>query len=181
MEIFDLYTADRQLTGKTMRRGDPTPDGYYRLVVYVSIFDDKGRMLIQHRQPFKESWSDLWDISVGGHSVQGEDSRMAAERETFEELGLRIDLANERPSLTIHWEKGFDDHYILTMTPDLKDLHLQYEEVQDVRWAEKDEILQMIDDGRFIPYDKSLIEMLFHRRDHRSSHTKPDPTVRRSI
>ena len=34
----------------------------------------------------------------------------------------------------------------------------------------------MIDDGRFIPYEKSLIELLFFRRDHRGSHTRSDPT-----
>ena len=33
-------------------------------------------------------------------------------------------------------------------------LHLQYEEVQAVRWATLEEILRMIDDGRFIPYEK---------------------------
>ena len=53
MELFDLYTAEREKTGKTMVRGDRTPDGYYRLVVHVCIFDREGRMLIQQRQPFK--------------------------------------------------------------------------------------------------------------------------------
>ena len=55
-------------------------------------------------------------------------------------------------------------------------MHLQYEEVQAVRWASEGEILRMIDDGVFIPYAKSLIELLFFRRDHRSSHTRKDPT-----
>ena len=47
MELFDLYTAEREKTGKTMVRGDRTPDGYYRLVVHVSIFYREGRMLIR--------------------------------------------------------------------------------------------------------------------------------------
>jgi hypothetical protein len=34
----------------------------------------------------------------------------------------------------------------------------------------------MIDDGRFIPYEKSQIELLLFRRNHRSSHTRNDPT-----
>ena len=52
----------------------------------------------------------------------------------------------------------------------------QYEEVQAARWATMEEILRMIDDGRFIPYEKSLIELLFFRRNHRSAHTRTDPT-----
>ena len=176
MELFDLYTADGKKTNRTMVRGEPTPEGFYRMVVHVCIFNPEGQMLIQQRQPFKQGWSNLWDISVGGSAVSGDTSRSAAERETREELGLAVDLKNVRPSVTIHFEHGFDDIYILTMPVDLSSLHLQYEEVQAVRWASKNEILQMIDNGQFIPYEKSLIGLLFFRRDHRSSHTRSDPT-----
>ena len=34
----------------------------------------------------------------------------------------------------------------------------------DVRWAAREEVLQMIDAGAFIPYRKSLIELLFDMR-----------------
>lgn len=176
MELFDLYTADREKTGQTMVRGDAVPEGFYRLVVHVCIFHPDGRMLIQQRQPFKKGWSNLWDVTVGGSAVSGDSSRSAAERETLEELGLSIDLSQVRPTLTIHWEHGFDDFYVLTLPVDIPSLHLQYEEVQQARWAAMEEILQMIDDGRFIPYEKSLIELLFFRKDHRGSHTKKDPT-----
>ena len=178
MEIFDLYTAEREKTGKTMVRGERVPEGFYRLVVHVCIFHPDGRMLIQQRQPFKEGWSNLWDVTVGGSAVSGDSSRSAAERETLEELGLSIDLSEVRPTLTIHWEHGFDDYYVLTMPVDLQALRLQYEEVQKVRWATLEEILQMIGDGQFIPYEKSLIELLFFRKDHRGAHTGSDPTKR---
>ncbi len=176
MELFDLYTADRMKTGRTMVRGEPTPEGYYRLVVHVCIFNQKGEMLIQQRQPFKRGWSNLWDITVGGSAVSGDSSQSAAERETREELGLSIDLTDVRPTMTIYFEHGFDDYYVLTQEVDLNALQLQEEEVQAVRWASLEEILQMIDDGRFIPYEKSQIELLFFRRNHRSSHTRSDPT-----
>ena len=176
MELFDLYTADREKTGRTMVRGESTPAGLYRLVVHVCIFDPEGRMLIQQRQPFKRGWSNLWDITVGGSAVSGDSSRSAAERETLEELGLAVDLKEARPTLTVHFETGFDDIYVLTMDVDLSSLKLQHEEVQAVRWASEEEILRMIDDGRFIPYEKSLIQLLFFRRNHRSSHTRSDPT-----
>ena len=54
MELFDLYTEDRVRTGRTMVRGTKVPEGLYRLVVHVCIFDHEGRMLIQQRQPFKQ-------------------------------------------------------------------------------------------------------------------------------
>ena len=78
--------------------------------------------------------------------------------------------------MTTTFEGGFDDYYVLTRDVDLSTLHLQYEEVQTVRWAEKEEILRMIDDGQFISYEKSLIELLFFFRNHSGTHTKGDPT-----
>ena len=176
MEIFDLYTAGREKTGRTMVRGQPVPEGYYRLVVHVCVFDPEGRMLIQQRQPFKKGWSNLWDVSVGGSAVSGDSSQSAAERETREELGLLIDLSHARPAVTLYWEHGFDDYYVLTQPVDVSSLRLQSEEVQAVRWAGKEEILHLIDDGRFIPYEKSMIELLFFHRNHRSCHTRSDST-----
>ena len=176
MELFDLYTRDRVRTGRTMVRGDKVPEGLYRLVVHVCIFDPEGRMLIQQRQPFKKGWSNMWDITVGGCAVAGDTSQAAAEREVREEIGLELDLQDERPTMTTTFEGGFDDYYVLTRDVDLSSLHLQYEEVQTVRWAEKEEILRMIDDGQFISYEKSLIELLFFFRNHSGTHTKGDPT-----
>ena len=174
MEIFDLYTAERERTGRTMVRGDKTPEGLYRLVVHVCLFSPEGRMLIQRRQPFKHGWSGMWDVSVGGHADAGESSAMAARRETWEELGLKILPEMIRPVLTIHWEHGFDDFYTVTRDVGARELRLQAEEVAEVRWASREEILAMIDGGSFIPYEKSLISFLFFLKDHRSAHTRAD-------
>ena len=75
MELFDLYTADRQKTDRTMVRGEPTPKGFYRMVVHVCIFNLEGQMLIQQRQPFKRGWSNLWDVTVGGGARARDSSR----------------------------------------------------------------------------------------------------------
>lgn len=170
MEILDLYTADRERTGKTIVRGEEdAPEGYYRLVVHICIFNEQGLLLTQQRQPFKVGWPGKWDISVGGSAVAGENSQMAAERETHEELGLSFDFSKIRPFLTVHWSGGFDDYYVLTENVDLDSLHLQEEEVQAVCWRTKEEILQMIDSEEFVPYSKGMIELLFHFYSRRSA------------
>lgn len=174
MEIFDLYTDEREKTGRTMVRGEATPEGFYRLVIHVCIFNDRGEMLIQKRQPFKKSWAGLWDVSVGGHADSGETSRQTAERELKEELGLCVDFSSIRPAITVHWENGFDDFYVLTKNLEPDSLTLQTDEVQEAKWASEREVKKMIDDGTFIPYEKGLIEYLFFRRNHASSHTRKD-------
>lgn len=46
MELWDLYTKDRVLTGETHVRGQPLPAGRYHLVVHVWIRNAKGQYLI---------------------------------------------------------------------------------------------------------------------------------------
>lgn len=144
-----------------MARGSSFADGDYRLVVHVCIFNSQGEMLIQQRQPFKEGWANMWDITVGGSAVSGETSQEAAQRELFEELGVDMDLSDTRPKLTVNFDVGFDDIYTVQKDISFDDLTLQYEEVQNAKWASQEEVLSMIEAGEFIPYQKNLIKLLF--------------------
>lgn len=164
MELWNVYHSDRTKTNKTMIRGDEFKNDSYHLVVHACIFNSKDEMLIQQRQPFKSGWSNMWDITVGGSAVSGESSQMAIERELIEEIGLEIDLKNVRPHLTINFDQGFDDVYLIEKEIDTEKLKLQYEEVQRVKWSSVDEIYQKIDEGTFIPYYKSFIQLLFDIR-----------------
>ena len=176
MELWDLYDRDRQLLGRTMARGEKQPEGTCHLVVHICLFNSRGEMLIQQRQSFKSGWSNFWDLTVGGSAVAGESSRTAAEREVREELGLSLSLKGVRPALTVHFDQGFDDVYVLEREVDPAGLTLQIEEVQDVRWASLPEIMEMVRAGAFIPYHESLLELLFFLRNHGGVHTAPDPT-----
>ena len=166
MEIFDLYDPHRRPTGETMVRGTPVPWGRYRQVVHVCIFNENGEMLIQQRQSFKDGWPGLWDVSVGGSVVSGETSAQGARRELREELGLEADFEAQAPAVTTTFTGGFDDFYILHMELDPTQLKLQASEVQAVRWASEAEVLELLDKGQFIPYQKAFLQYIFFRRDH---------------
>lgn len=163
MEKWDVYNVNREKINKVINRGEKLQHGEYRLVVHACIFDDKGHMLIQQRQSFKNSWANMWDISVGGCVQSGETSRQAIQREVFEELGLDINFTNILPKLTINFEGGFDDIYLVIIDKQIKidELKLQYEEVQTARWATLEEIEKMIKTGEFIPYYQNLIKLMF--------------------
>ncbi len=164
VELWDVYDRDRRKTGKTHPRGKRLGEGEYHLTVHACIFNGEGKMLIQKRQPFKEGWSGLWDITVGGSALAGEDSKTAIMRELTEELGLSLDLSDMRPQLSVQFEQGFDDMYLINRDLDLSALTLQYEEVEAVRWATLDEILAMMDEGTFIPYQRHLLALFFDMR-----------------
>lgn len=174
MELWDLYTKDREKTNHTMLKGETQPNNTYRMVVHVCVFNTNGEMIIQQRQPFKKGWSNMWDISVGGSAIAGDTSQMAAARELREELGIEMSFEDIRPSLTINFDKGFDDIYLVEKNIEIAELNLQYEEVKTVKWASMKKIIQMIDNGLFIPYHKALIELLFSVRNHYGAHTRQD-------
>jgi isopentenyldiphosphate isomerase len=127
-------------------------------------------MLIQQRQSNAPSWPSFWDVSVGGGVAHTESSQIAAGREIREELGLDIDFSGCAPAVTVTFSEGFDDYYITHLDIGAEELHLQPEEVQDARWATKDEILLLIEEGCFIPYRKSFIDFLFFLSTHAGTH-----------
>lgn len=170
MELWDVYDINRSKTDKIMQSEKPFNADDYHLVVHVCIFNSKDEMLIQQRQPFKEGWPNMWDITVGGSAVAGETSQSAAERELFEETGIKLYLQKIRPHITINFDNGFDDIYLIDNEADIDKLTLQQEEVQNIRWASEDEILSMIDNGSFIPYYKSLIQLFFNMRKQYGCH-----------
>jgi len=153
MELKDLYDVNRIPLNKVVTRGSSVAEGEYYMVVHICILNDKNELLIQHRQPFKNGWSNMWDISAAGGVLAGETSSMAAHRETLEEIGLDIDFTNIRPKFTFNFEHGFDDYYIIRKNiDDIDKLKLQKEEVKEVKWATKEEVLSMVDEGIMVRY-----------------------------
>ena len=49
MELWDVYDAQRQPLGKTHVRGVPMAPGEYHLVVFVWVFDGRGRVVMTKR------------------------------------------------------------------------------------------------------------------------------------
>ncbi|MDO4753630.1 MAG: NUDIX domain-containing protein [Bacillota bacterium] len=177
MESWELLDYKREKTGEYMERGAQMPPHRKHLVVHICIFNTRGEMLIQQRQPFKKGWSDLWDFTVGGSAVAGDTSQQCAQRELEEELGIKHSFEGVCPHLTLSADRVFDDIYIVEKDIDLESLTLQKEEVQAVKWASREEIDALLDAGKFIQYHRSLIDLLFYFKDCRSPFTSKDTTI----
>ena len=173
MELWDVYDKDRNKTGRTMVRGSAFQEGDYHLVVHICIFNSRNEMLIQKRQPFKDNFSGMWDITVGGSAVAGDTSQQAAARELLEEVGIQMDFTDVRPQLSVHFDHGFDDYYLARRDDlDVASLKLQYEEVEQVTWATEDEVLSLLASGEFIPYHASFLQLLFAMQTSYGAHKK---------
>ncbi len=164
MEYLDIYDERRILTGRTAPRGSRPGAGEYYLVVHMLIFRRDGRFLIQRRVPEKQSWPDMWDISLGGMAQAGDTSASAAEREALEELGLSVSLQNTSPVFSFRADNVFDDYWMVQLDTDDVRLTLQSEEVAEIRWVDRAEWEQLIAERKVIPYTfMHQIFELYHR------------------
>ena len=142
MELNDIYDKDRNLTGRTHRRGTPWRKGEYGLVVCVWVYDGEGKVLMTRRAPGK-SFAGTWENS-GGAAVTGETSLQAITRELREETG--IEAAPEEFHLLASDRDRFChyDFYTLRRSADTK-VTLQPGETDDYKWVTIPEIHEMIE------------------------------------
>ena len=103
----------------------------------------------------KGLWPNLWDITAGGHVLTGEFGYQTVIRETKEEIGVDItknDLEfiggtkSENISGNII-NRHFNEFYIVHKDIDINDIVLQEEEVQDIKWFNKEEVISRINDN----------------------------------
>jgi 8-oxo-dGTP pyrophosphatase MutT (NUDIX family) len=57
--------------------------------VFIAVVDAADRVLVHRRSEHKDLWPGWWDLAVGGVVGAGETYDAAAERELYEEVGLR--------------------------------------------------------------------------------------------
>jgi len=151
MELWDLYTRDRQPTGETHIRGQKLPPERYHVVVHVWIRNSRGEWLISQRAASRPAFPLLWE-SVGGSVTAGEDSLTGAIREAEEEVGVRLS-----PSQGLLLHSTVRDQY-----QDIRDVWLfvhdgevdlscaTTDEVAQIRWMTVPEIRAMYDSGELV-------------------------------
>ena len=163
MEILDIYTEERQRTGRTIIRGNPVIEGDFILVVHVWIVNDRGELLIQKRQPWKKIYPGMWDCAVAGAAQQGDDSAGAALREAKEELNLELNISKGRILFTDKFSFGFDDIWLVTQNIDISSIKLQQEEVAEAKWVTREKLGEMVKKGEFIEYYyiEKLLKMIY--------------------
>lgn len=159
MEFWDIYDANKQKTGRTMKRNDwCLKDGEYHLTVLGVIARTDGRFLITKRVMTKAWAPGWWEVS-GGAAMAGEESEEAVKREIKEETGLDVtgfdggylfSYKRENPG---EGDNYFVDIYRYIGDFDEKELNLQEAETDGYMFATVDEIKEFAAQGIFLHYD----------------------------
>ncbi len=158
-ERWDIYDANKQLTGRTMKRNDFTmADGDYHLTVLGVVVNTSGRFLIT-RRVMSKSWAPGWWEVSGGGVMAGETSAQAVIREIREETGLDVTGAeggymfSYRRDNPDEGDNYFVDVYRFTMDFTDEQVHIQTEETDSYMLATREDIEEIGAEGVFLHYD----------------------------
>lgn len=151
MEKWDLYTRNREKTGREHVRGEKIPEGFYHLVVHIWIRNCKGEYLISQRSANRPTSPLMWEC-VGGSVLIGESSIDGALREVKEEVGLDLEPETGKILFT-KIRSTFNDIVDVWLFEYDGDLHLDdatTDEVSDCRWMTVPEIRKLYEDNRLV-------------------------------
>ena len=154
-EYFDVLDENGEFTNRVESREECHSKGFWHKAVALYIINSKDQVLLQKRSANKKLWPNLWDMSAGGHVLAGEFGFQAIIREIKEELGTDIeknDITFIGSSTSVNIKKDiinkhFNEYYIVNKDIDISKLKLQEEEVSDIKWFDKEDILARIENN----------------------------------
>lgn len=166
MEFFDITDDNGIPTGETVSRSEAHDKGIPHRTAHIWIVREQAghyQVLLQKRSAEKESFPGMYDTSSAGHIQAGDEPLESAQRELFEELGIR---ANEgdltfagkfhiKYAMAFHGNMFRDNEvafvYVYEKPVDETKLVLQTEEVEEVKWFDIEEVIEGCEhrDGTF--------------------------------
>lgn len=154
-ETFDILDENGNFLNFQVEREEAHSKGLWHRAAVVFLVNSKNQVLLQRRSPLKKKWPNMLDVSAGGHSNAGEFGYETAIRETFEELGVKVEKENlvfigcTKNSNIIGDIKDnmFNEYYVAITDLDLSSLNLQTEEVCEVKFVSLNELKKMMNDG----------------------------------
>lgn len=155
-ELFDVLNEKGEYTGIIENREKCHKDGLWHKAVTIFIINSKGQVLLQKRSSKKKLWPNMWDITAGGHVLAGELGFEAAIRECKEEIGIELQkndllFIGSSKSTNIKGQivnNHFNEFYIANKDVDETKLKLQEEEVSEVKWFDKEDIIAKIKNNK---------------------------------
>lgn len=143
MELLDIYDSKGNKTGRVIQRGDKSvtlSEDEHIAVAVIFIENSKGEFLMQKTSTEKGG---LYS-STGGHIDSGETALSTIKREVEEELGINIDEEPIEEYGFIVYDRPLRYMFYLKKDIDLKDVKVQDEEVEYVKYMTKEEIENLI-------------------------------------
>lgn len=172
-ELIDIVDKNGKHTGEIRLKSEAHSLGLYHTSVHLWCYTLDGNVLLQKRAADKDTYPDLWDISVAGHIGAGETPENAVLRETEEEIGLCITkadirflkmfLAKKRPTPVII-DNEFHYVFLSELKVPIEKLRLQKEEVSDIELISLTTLKKQLTDPelvkKYVPHGSSYFDYI---------------------
>ncbi len=151
MEKHELVDINGNTTGKILTHieacdSNNVSSGYYIPVVGVVIINKNNEVLLQKRSRCKRANPSKWGI-CGGKVDLGETSIEAGIRETFEEIGIRLNKEDLKFLSMDTNEKIHFTVYCVRKDVDVDECKLQEKELEEVRYFKIGELQDLDSEG----------------------------------
>ena len=143
MEYLNLYDRQGNLLKEKGIRGEKS-DNLVGIVI-IFIENSKGEFLIQKTSSSRSSVF----ATTGGHVSYGSDFYDSIINEVKEELGIDISKEEIKEVNTYIREYYIQKVYYLKKDIDIKDIRIQEDEVDYVKWLDKNTINKLIENNEF--------------------------------
>ena len=155
-ELWDVYDANRNKTGKLAVRGfDALEKGGYHIVVTAIILNSRNEILITQRAPFK-TFPLMWECN-GGSILAGETSLQGVLREVKEEIGLKFEEKDAVFLKTIERDcvpADFKDFWVFRKDIKDEEITLPDGDAVDFKCVSIDEYENMCNNGEIVAADE---------------------------
>lgn len=147
-EYWDIYDENKNLTGRTIKRGEPFAENEYYVCCEVWMMNSNNQILVTQRHPDKKAGGQ-WEFTGGG-VLAGETTLQAAVREVEEELGVCLKESDLQLFDVYKHKNYFMDIYLVRKDLQENEISLDRDEVVDYKWLAKNEVEQLIEEGKMV-------------------------------
>ncbi len=149
-EWVPLVDEKGQVVGQAPRSQVHNGSKLLHPVVHLHVLNKNGAILLQKRPKNKLIQPGKWDTAVGGHISAGESLEQALQKEAAEEIGLKN--FNAKLHTVYKWESEIECELVyLFITHDYKNIGIQSDEVDELRFWTKKQVEQNLGKQLFTP------------------------------